>query len=131
MPWNHAWVSTSAAQATAFYTEAIRHGAIWGIRDAGGFPAPEAADGRRAMPFWSSRSRADRVIATVPAYTGFEPTQIPLTDFRTRWLPGLARDGLRVGINWSGERATGFDLEAREVEDTLAAAERPTDPGRR
>lgn len=75
------------------------------------------------MPFWSLRSRAERIVAAVPAYAGFEPTEIPLDVFRSRWLPGLERDGLRVGINWAGARATGYDVGAGEVEEGLAAAQ--------
>lgn len=117
-------MSASAAQAAAFYTEAVREGAVWSIRDDGGFAAPVGSDGHRAMPFWSLRTRADRAVAAVPAYAGFEPAEIPLEDFRSRWLPGLERDGLRVGVNWSGERATGYDIAAAEVEENLAAAAR-------
>jgi Protein of unknown function (DUF2750) len=85
---------------------------LWGIKDAAGFPAPKAADGVRAMPFWSLKSRAERVIETVPPYAGFEPVEIPLTDWRSRWLPDLADKGARIGLNWSGMRATGDDVES-------------------
>ncbi|MCC2308854.1 DUF2750 domain-containing protein [Cellulomonas sp. zg-Y338] len=27
-----------------------------------------------------------------------------MTEFRSRWLPGLGRDGIRVGVHWSGGR---------------------------
>jgi hypothetical protein len=33
--------------------------------------------------------------------------KISWPDFRDRWRPGLERDGLLVGINWSGPRAHG------------------------
>lgn len=67
------------------------------------------------MPFWSKRSRADRVCSSVPAYEGFEVVAVPLSEWRERWLPGLVRDGLRVGINWSGPLATGYDYKPDEV----------------
>jgi len=35
-------------------------------------------------------------------------------------LPGLAKDGIRVGLNWSGARAVGYDLEPDDVEDSLS-----------
>jgi hypothetical protein len=116
-------VSTSAAQAAAFYGEAIREGAVWGVRDESGFPAPLNGDGVRAMPFWSLRSRAEQVIQNVPAYAAFTVARIPLTEWRERCLPGLVDDGLLVGINWSGERATGYDVQPAEAEAALAAAE--------
>jgi len=115
-------VSTSAVQAAAFYAEARREQSVWTIRDQDGFPAPLNSDGKRAQPFWSLRGRAERIIEQVPAYAGFAVEEIPLGAFRERWLPGMAADGLRVGLNWSGERATGYDLTANEVERNLTAA---------
>lgn len=114
-------VSTSAAQASAFYREAIREGAVWGVRDDGGFPAPVNGEGVRAMPFWSLRSRAEKVIRNVPAYAGFTAVEIPLAEWRDRWLPRMSDDGLRVGLNWSGDRATGYDVPPADAAATLAA----------
>jgi Protein of unknown function (DUF2750) len=52
-----------------------------------------------------------------------EVIEIPLTDWRSRWLPGLDQDRLLVGLNWSGDRATGYDVRPAEVERNLAAHE--------
>ena len=113
-------VSVNAAQADAFYREVIEHSVVWGVKDADGFPAPATPAGR-AMPFWSLRSRVERIVAEVPAYASFEVAELSLSEWRTRWLPGLQRDGIRVGLNWSGDRATGFDLPAEDVARNLAA----------
>jgi hypothetical protein len=113
-------MSVSAAQADAFYREVLEHSTVWGVRDADGYPAPETPEGR-AMPFWSLRSRAERIVAKVPAYAGFEVVGLPLEEWRALWLPGLQRDGVRVGLNWSGKRATGFDLSAEDIERNLSA----------
>lgn len=116
-------MSVSAAQALAFYGEATEHRSVWGISDAGGFPAPLNGDGQRAMPFWSLRSRAERVVSTVAAYADFVVVvEVALDQFLSLWLPGLERDGLRVGINWSGPRATGYDLAPSEIRKRLQAA---------
>lgn len=117
----HDGMSVSAAHASAFYTEAGERRCVWGIRDSDGFPAPLNGDGERAMPFWSLRGRAEHVVSTVAAYAGFEVVEVPLDVFLTRWLPGLERDGLRVGLNWSGSRASGFDLAPSEVLARLQA----------
>jgi hypothetical protein len=114
-------MAISAAQANSFYEEIFQTGEVWTIRDDDGFPAPENADGQRAMPFWSLRSRAEKVIAAVDAYSGFVPESIPLDVWRERWLAGLDKDGIHVGLNWSGVRATGFDLPATDVAHNLAA----------
>ncbi len=115
--------SASAAHASAFYREALLEGFVWTVRDAGGYPAPLNASGERAHPFWSLRSRAERVVAEVPAFDGFAVEELPLGVFRERWLPGMTKDGIRVGLNWSGPRATGYDLTAPEVEQNLSVVE--------
>lgn len=114
-------MTVSAAQADAFYAEALQAATVWTVRDANGIPAPENSSGQRSMPFWSKQSRAEKVIATVGPYADFETQSIPLSEWRERWLPGLSKDGLLVGLNWSGERATGYDLLPGEVEANLAA----------
>ena len=80
------------------------------------------------MPFWLLRSCVARVIASVPAYSAFEPVEIPLETWRGEWLKRLADDGLLVGLNWSGRRAAGYDLTASDVERNLSARRRLTDP---
>ncbi len=116
-------MSTSAAHADAFYTEALSARTVWAVRDADGFPAPVNRDGVRAMPFWSKRTRAERIVVGVPAYAGFEVVDIALDTWRTRWLAGLQRDGLLVGLNWSGSGATGYELPPADVLRNLAARE--------
>src|SRR5436190_23339162 len=102
-------MSQAAAQAAAFYRDVALSGKVWSIRDSEGFPAPLTPHGR-AMPCWSSLARAERIIKTVPAYRGFVPVELTWDDFRETWLPRLESDGLRVGVNWTGVRATGSDL---------------------
>jgi hypothetical protein len=114
-------VSTAAAQAEAFYTEVLETGSVWTVQDVEGIPAPMAAEGYRSMPFWSLRSRAERVVATVPAYRTFEVIELSADEWRRDWLTGLAEDGIRVGLNWSGPHATGYDVEPSSVEAALTA----------
>jgi hypothetical protein len=108
-------VSIASAQAAAFFREIVAAGAVWTVRDAAGIPAPVGSEGKRAMPFWSSRTRVEKITRTVVAYRAFEPMKIALDVFRERWLPGLAKDGLLVGVNWSGGTAMGFDFEPETV----------------
>lgn len=119
-------MSTYSAQASQFYQEVAESGIVWGIKDSGGFPAPRGSEGARAMPFWSSQSRAQRLIDNVSAYKDFEPVAISWADFCERWVPGLSRDGLLAGINWSGERATGFDIQPFELQENVEAVRNNT-----
>ncbi len=116
-------MSISAAHADAFVSEALAARKVWAIRDEAGFPTSTNPSGEIAMPFWSSESRARKITDNVSAYKGFEPTPIDLVAFIERWLPGLEKDGLRCGLNWSGARATGYDLRPSEVLARLLASE--------
>jgi hypothetical protein len=107
-------MSVAAAHASAFYNEVAASGRVWTLRDDTGFPAP-IGEGGRAMPFWSSQNRVELIICQVPAYAGFTPAELDLEVFLGRWIPGLMRDNLRVGLNWSGSRAAGYDVEPLEV----------------
>lgn len=55
------------------------------------------------------------------AYADFAIVSIEWSDFAARWVPGLERDGLRVGVNWSGPHATGHDVEPRVVLEAVEA----------
>jgi Protein of unknown function (DUF2750) len=112
-------VSQSASQAAAWREDVRNAASVWTVEDDNGIPAPANAEGRRSMPFWSSRSRVQRIVATVPAYARFRPREVPLDEFRSRWLDGLERDGLLVGVNWSGSSATGYDVEPSVVREWL------------
>ncbi|MEA5453865.1 DUF2750 domain-containing protein [Sinomonas sp. JGH33] len=116
-------MSVSAAQAAVFYKEILKNGQVWGIRDSGGIPALLNSDGDRSMPFWSLQSRAEKVIANVPAYRAFEPVAIPIDVWRTRWIDGLERDGILVGLNWTGARAIGYDFRPAEGRARLGVVE--------
>ncbi len=119
-------MSIAAAHASEFYREIAKSGLIWGIKDNDGFPAPKGADGARAMPFWSSESRALKIIQNVPAYIGFTPVAIEWSVFCERWIPGLTQDGLLVGINWSGQAASGYDIPPLNVQRNIEALRKCT-----
>ena len=88
---------------------------MYALRDDAGFPAPAAPDGVRSMPFWSKDSRAKAIIANVEAYRGMSVAELSVEEWKDRWLPGLERDGLLVGLNWSGAHATGYDISPAQV----------------
>lgn len=114
-------MSQAGSQAWAFYREVARTRVVWTICDDVGFPAPMTSSGKRVQPFWSSRSRAERIIKTVSAYTGFEPYEGSWDDFCREWAMEFADADLLVGVNWSGKRAIGFDLEPQRLVDFVQA----------
>ena len=114
-------MSQASSQAWAFYREVAKTRVVWAIRDDGGFPSPMSVSGQRAMPFWSSKSRAQRIIENAPAYAGFTPVEIGWSEFVERWIPGLEKDGLLAGVNWSGPRVLGYDLRPTELREAVEA----------
>ena len=110
-------VSQSSLNLNSFLSEAIENQRVWTIRDENGFPAPQNSEGNRAMPFWTTLSRVQKIINSVDGYQNFEHFEITLQDFIQKWLPGLEKDDLLVGINWSGKRVTGYDLKGSELLD--------------
>ena len=114
-------MGTAAAQADAFYREVLVGEHVYGIRDSAGFPAPMTASGVRAMPFWSKRWRAQWIIDTVDAHAGMEVVEHAIADWLEKWVPGLERDGLLIGLNWSGARAVGYDIAPSDLRANLEA----------
>lgn len=108
-------MSTSSITAQNFYQEVAKYEKVYTIKDAGGFPAPNTLAGRRSQPFWSSATKAEKIITNVPAYKNFELVELSWYEFKNKWLPGLTRDGFLVGLNWSGDNATGYDVEPENV----------------
>jgi hypothetical protein len=115
-------MSVAAAMAAAFWQEVVTEGAVWTVRDDAGCPAHLNSQGVRAQPFWSRRSRAERILRNVPAYRGMTTEKVGLDDWTNRWRPDLRSDGIRVGINWSGQSATGYDITVDEAVLNLQAA---------
>jgi len=112
-------MSSAASHAHAFYRQVAKERRVWTVRDAGGFPAPKNRQGTRSQPFWSSLTRVQKIISTVPAYEHFEPFEVTWEEFRDRWVPKLKRDGLLVGVNWSGAYARGYDIDSAFVRQAV------------
>ncbi|HEY0001379.1 MAG TPA: DUF2750 domain-containing protein [Actinoplanes sp.] len=124
-------MSLSGAHRSAFRREVTQDGRVFAIRDAGGYPAPIDTDGRQAVPFWSKPTRAQRVVAHVDAYRGFEVVPLAVDEWMAGWLSALERDGLLVGVNWAGARATGYDMTPAQVLRWFAEVEEPLVPATR
>lgn len=112
-------MSANASQAAEFYRQVAETGIMWTLRDKAGYPAPKTSSGKRAVPFWSSKSRVESIIANVPAYKGFWPEKVTYNRFIHHWVETLSRSAQLVGVNWSGKRATGYDLPAEFVERSI------------
>ena len=105
----------SATQAHAFYRDVTKSRKLWSCRDDVGYPQPKTSFGGRAQPFWSSLSRVQKIIKTVPAYGIFVPYELSWDEFLSLWVPDLKASGIKVGVNWSGKGAVGYDMVPDDV----------------
>ncbi|MFF7359264.1 DUF2750 domain-containing protein [Streptomyces sp. NPDC008125] len=113
-------MSQSGAEAAAFFRDVHRSGVVRLVRDDDGSPTHLSADGTRSLPFWSTSPRAQR--AAKIWGPGLRVESMPLDTWCDGVLPDAARDGLVIGINWSGPRLVGWSLTPAEVSDRPAAA---------
>lgn len=108
-------MSQSSAQYHAFIKEILDNQTVWTVKDEQGYPTSTNLIGETSLPFWSLKSRTEKIIENVPAYKSFQPHEITLDEFVNRWLPGMEEDGLNVGVNWSGSKAIGYDIKPKDL----------------
>jgi hypothetical protein len=108
-------MSASSVQAHQFYKDVAKNREVWTVRKGDVFAKLTLGDGRITTPFWSTRSRVERVIKSIPVYAGSEPVRIPFDEFIRDWIPPIQQEGGLLGINWSGASLRGFNLDAEFV----------------
>jgi len=114
-------MSQSGSQAAAFFRDVRQSRVVWLVRGDDGSPTLLSEDGTRSLPFWSTSARAQR--ATKIWGHGLRVESMPLDTWCESVLPDTARDGLVIGINWSGPRLVGWSFTPMEVLNRLAAAD--------
>jgi hypothetical protein len=107
-------MSIAAAQASTFYEEVVREQTVFTFTEDGSFLVFRV-DGKEVVPFWSSRSRLDRIQREHPKYRGYACEEIALKEFLATTLVDLAAEGVAVGVNWSGSRLTGYDVSVDDL----------------
>ncbi|MYS24022.1 MULTISPECIES: DUF2750 domain-containing protein [unclassified Streptomyces] len=118
-------MSQSGSQGAAFFRDVRQSGFVWFVWDDEGSPTSLSSDGTRSLPFWSTSARAQRA-AKIWGH-GLRVESMSLEDWRARELPDVAREGLVIGINWSGPRLVGWSFTPTEVLSRLAAADQSRD----
>lgn len=108
-------MSQASAQYHAFIQGIVVHKKVWTLKDDEGSPTSTNLNGETVLPFWSLESKVVKIIKNVHAYRDFQPYEIKLEDFINKWIIGLEEDGLYVGVNWSGKKATGYDVKPNEL----------------
>ncbi len=106
-------MSIAAAHYDKFKEQAVREGRVFTFTSDGEylvFPV----NGEEVIPFWSSRTRMEKVQKEHPKYQQYQIKEMAIAEF-LEWLPKLGKDGVRVGANWSGKRLTGYDVETKDL----------------
>ncbi|NOU75702.1 DUF2750 domain-containing protein [Paenibacillus sp. LMG 31458] len=73
-------MSQASAQYHAFIKEILSNKRVWTVKDEQGFPSSTNSNGETTIPFWSMKSRAEKVIEDVPAYSKFQLPCKPLSN---------------------------------------------------
>ena len=123
-------MSIAAAQANQFYEQVVRERKVFTFTEDDSFLVFPVG-GQEVVPFWSSRTRLDRIQRGHPKYCSYVCEQISLTSFLEITLPDLAEENISVGVNWSGARLTGYDLSVSDLVRTLEYWQRSSPPPKR
>ena len=105
----------SEPQAAAFYREVAKNRKMWTVF----FPDGRGSLYNGSIPFWSSLSRTNKMISRIEWLRDGKPVEVSWERFLEHWMPQMIRDGFRIGVNWSGERAAGYDIEPELLRETI------------
>ena len=106
---------------TQFVERAAEEREVWGLRTEEGWAVCDSLDyaSRTVVPFWSSRSNAER--AAIDDWAQYEATRIPLAEFIDAWLLAMARKRLLAGTDWDAMNC-GLEVEPDELAEHLRHA---------
>ncbi|MBZ0173042.1 MAG: DUF2750 domain-containing protein [Phycisphaerales bacterium] len=111
---------SSSVHADAFYREVIASGELFAVEHEEDGPLEwHLAGGTHARPFWSSRSRAVRMLDGPLRRRGLVIVPHTWHEFCSTIAPGMRSAGQLVGLNWHGSRARGYNLGPETVMQTV------------
>lgn len=105
----------------AFLDAAVQGGLVWGLEDEQGWALvpSEAVPECDVLPLWADAGTA--AACACDDWADFTPQAIPLDALLQDWLPGMAADGLLVGVAWTSE-LEGVEAPPLELQADLEAA---------
>lgn len=106
-------MSISGAQYDKFREQVVADERAFSFTDAGELLVYPIATGE-TVPFWSSRSRLETIQTQFPKYRQWTITEFSLGEFWRR-LCQLEREGIQVGVNWSGKQLTGYNVRVPDL----------------
>ena len=107
---------SSSQQANAFCREVIASGEVFVVEHEQFGPVTWPLAGHQhARPVWSSRRRVVRMLEGPLAAPGLVVVSHSWDEFCAEIVPETEREGLLIGLNWSGPRARGYNLAPSDV----------------
>jgi hypothetical protein len=105
-----------SARVDEFFREVAASGELFAVEHEGRGPVDfHLAGGTHARVFWSARSRALAMVEGPLRRSGLVIVTHHWPEFRDAIVPELKARDLLVGVNWSGVRARGGNLEPDTV----------------
>ena len=116
-------MSSGGAQANKFYEEVASKKSLWFAEDSKGSALEfDISEDRVSFPLWSSSSRILRLKKLNPDFLGdFQPREISWEFFLEVLVPILDKKERLVGINYSGQNLSGFDMPIDQLMRQMAA----------
>jgi hypothetical protein len=111
----------AGAHAYKFFRDVAKSDSVWTVGTSNG-PITVESNGVQVQPMFSSRTRAEKMIATVPGYSHLVVLGIDWSEFERLWLKVLTERGILIGLNWSGPNATGYKMPVNLVAESVRAA---------
>ncbi len=68
---------------------------VWGLFNEG-WAMSESVDGKKVISFWPEQNFAS--LCAIETWSGYEPKLIKLEDFTQKWLTGMEKDNVLVGV---------------------------------
>ena len=69
---------------------------LWSLKDESGWVSSANNEGLMSIPFWPHPKFAE--LCASDSWEGNNPSPIALSDFMSKWLPGMNHDGLSVAV---------------------------------
>jgi hypothetical protein len=115
---------SAAVQAHAFYRQVAETGKLWMLSGPSGGAATIRSGNGRVMPLWSSKSRIEKIIASVDGYSRNGILETTWSRFKREWVPTLVEEGVLVGVNWAGPNANGYEMPVEVLVKAVAERKR-------
>lgn len=106
------------ANSLRFIDQTVASGEAWLLSSPEGTAVCESDEFEDTDVILFFSTLADARLVQAKLFPGHKPEKIALFDLLFRWLPGMAKDGVLVGPNWTSD-LLGQEMEPAELSEEL------------